>query len=40
MHGALRLGLAFHAIVHYTDEPPPGAVKDEESKVYVVYAKP
>ena len=40
MRGALRLGLAFHAIVHYTDEPPPGAVRDEESKVYVIYAKP
>ncbi len=40
MRGALRLGLAFHAVVHYADEPPPGAVQDGESKVYVVYAKP
>ncbi len=40
MQGTLRLGLAFHAVVHYADEPPPGAVQDAESKVYVVYAKP
>jgi len=40
MRGAVRLGLAFHAVVHYADEPPPGAVQDGESKVYVVYAKP
>ena len=40
MRGAARLGLAFHAVVSYADEPPPGAVQDEESKVYVVYAKP
>lgn len=40
MRDALRLGLAFHAVVHYADEPPPGAVQDAESKVYVVYAKP
>jgi hypothetical protein len=40
MRGALRLGLAFHAVVHYADGPPPGAVQDEESKVYAVYAKP
>ncbi len=40
MWGALRLGLAFHAVVHYTDEPPLGAVQDGKSKVYVVYAEP
>jgi hypothetical protein len=40
MNGTLKLGLAFHALIHYTDEPPPGAVKDEESGVYAVYAKP
>jgi hypothetical protein len=40
MRGALRLGLAFHAVVHYADEPPSGAVQDEESKIYIVHAKP
>jgi hypothetical protein len=40
MRGALRLGLAFHAVVHYADEPPPGAVRDGESGIYVVYAGP
>jgi hypothetical protein len=40
LNDTLKLGLAFHALIYYTDEPPPGAVKDEESGVYVVYAKP
>jgi len=40
MRGALKLGLAFRALVYYADEPPPNSTQDEESGVYVVYAEP